>query len=143
MRKDKTKMNLIKEIIINASHTRYLQKKYQAITGWNGILGSFFGIFLTGFIATHLLPVFGVDMNQPVNPEERSIVLILIIFFALFTILIGILVYLAIFSCFMYVAGKFTKSEAKYYTLRSRYPRYWYTEEYKYLAVMDEDKTDN
>ncbi len=134
-------MNYFQEIIRNFAHTNLLQQKYKNLKGWVGIFGSFGGIFFTGVIGFYLLPVLGVDLDKSVPPGERSILGLLIgVVGALFFCLIGLLISISIFSYFMYAIGKFTKNEAKYYSLRSRYPKHWYQEEYRYLAGNEENK---
>jgi ABC-type antimicrobial peptide transport system permease subunit len=134
-------MNYLKETFRNIAHTSLLQKKYQNLTGWIGIFGSFFGLFLACVVGYYLLLALGVDLDKQDSPEDRSIWWLLLGVSGFFILtLIGLLVFISVFSCFMYAAGKFTKSEARYYSLRSRYPKYWYKEEYKYLIETEENE---
>ncbi|WP_283785753.1 hypothetical protein QNI23_006245 [Bermanella sp. WJH001] len=135
-------MNYLQEIFRNYAHTSLLQKKYKTLTGWIGVFGSLFGVFLTCVVGFHLLPVLGIDLDKPVSPENRSIwgLLFGISGFLIITI-IGLFISISVFSYFMYATGKFTKSEAKHYSLRSRYPKYWYKEEFKYLASSEENES--
>lgn len=133
-------MNYFREILKNYTHTSLLQKRYKNLTGWVGIFGSLFGVILTCVIGFYLLPILGIDLDKPVPREDRFLGLIIGIGGFLIIALSGLLFFISLFSYFMYATGKFTKNEAKYYSLRSRYPKYWYKEEYRYLATSEENK---
>ena len=121
-------MNVFKELDENYVATFRLQKRYLWLTSIVGLCSVFLGIAIMLALFFYVAPIMGyTPSSKPSdNALEAVAAAVAVIFGFILCVYIGVLIVAGSFSFFMYKLGRFSKEQAVFYTLISRYPDYWF-----------------
>jgi hypothetical protein len=119
-------MRLVDEFQKNHRDSFRLLPKYFWITTAIGLLGVTLGFALVAVFWFFIYPEsFNLGVRKPAKWSDLPIILSIILSLCVF-LYVGVVIVASIFSLFMLLKGLFTREDAIYYSLVSRYPHYWF-----------------